>query len=124
MPEQKMIITAEEMEEACERLKVRSQTTHLTPKTAKEVYQSHFPNVKIDESLFDHDPLNVLHFTAEIQTQCQETRDEFIFKQVKPFCENAVRMVISKELLVRALTEYFENHPEEREPKEGVNEDV
>lgn len=124
MPEQKLIITAEEMEKECERLKARSQTTYLPPMTAKELYQSHFPNVKIDESLFDPDPLNVFHFTAEIKTQCQETYDEFIFKQVKPFCEDAVQRVIKKDLLVRALTEYFENHPEEREPKEGVNEDV
>ena len=112
----KLFITNEEMKQEINRLQARRQTTILP--------RQKIPDVKIDESLFDRDPLNVLHFTAEIETQCQETYDEFIFKQVKPFCENAVRMVISKELLVRALTEYFENHPEEREPKEGVNEDV
>lgn len=52
MNEQKMYITAEEMEEAVNRLKATRQTT-VIPRTAKEIYQSHFPNVKIDESLFE-----------------------------------------------------------------------
>ena len=52
MIEQKMYITAEEMEKAVNRLMATRQTT-VIPRTAKELYQSHFPNVKIDESLFE-----------------------------------------------------------------------
>lgn len=117
MIEQKQYITEEEMKKAVNRLKATRQTTVL-PGTAKERCQRVFPNVKIDESLFESDSMNVFRFTAEIQMQTHETIDEFIFTQIKPFCENTFQRVISKDLLVRALTEYFENHPEERELKE------
>lgn len=64
------------------------------------------------------DPFNMFHFTQEIEMQIQETEDDFIFKVIKPFIEGETGFCISKELLIRAITEYFDNHPEEK-PKDG-----
>ena len=45
---------------------------------------------------------------------CTVTEDleNFIFTTIKPYCEEVAKMKISKELLIRALLEYKENHPE------------
>ena len=51
----------------------------------------------------------------EIQTQAIEKMDEFIFRTIEPYCNKISERRISKNLLKRALTEYFKNHPEERE---------
>jgi hypothetical protein len=45
-----------------------------------------------------------------------EDMDNFIFKMIRPYCEDVFEMKLSKERLKRALMEYFVNHPEEREP--------
>ena len=44
-----------------------------------------------------------------------EETDKFIFATIRPYCETVTQLAISKPLLERALIEYFENHPEERE---------
>ena len=41
-----------------------------------------------------------------------EDFENFIFKTIQPYCEEVAEMKISKELLVRALLEYKENHRE------------
>lgn len=42
-----------------------------------------------------------------------ETYDNFIFEYIKPWCELKTHHVVSKRLLIRALTEFQKNHPEE-----------
>ena len=39
-----------------------------------------------------------------------ENIDEFIFETVRPFCEEKMQQRISKEVLTRALKEYFSRH--------------
>ena len=51
----------------------------------------------------------------EILTRAIEKTDEFIFRTIEPYCNTISEIRISKSLLKRALTEYFGNHPEERE---------
>ena len=46
--------------------------------------------------------------------QAKEKTDEFIFETVHPYCEQVTQCKISKRILERALIEYFQNHPEER----------
>ena len=49
----------------------------------------------------------------EILIQAAETRDDFIFSTIQPFIENKLQIIVNKNLLERALVEYFKNHPEE-----------
>ena len=51
--------------------------------------------------------------SMNLSMQVREATDEFVFQTIKPFCEGIVECKISKKLLVKALTEYFQNHPEE-----------
>ena len=50
-----------------------------------------------------------------IITRAVEETDKFIFTTIRSYCETVTQLIISKPLLERALVEYFENHPEERE---------
>ena len=51
----------------------------------------------------------------EIYMKMRETHDDFIFSTIQPHLEETMEIKINKELLVRAITEYFQNHPEERQ---------
>ena len=53
--------------------------------------------------------------TEFITVRAVEFVDDFIFETIRPCCERTARMKISKPLLKRIITEYFQNHPEERE---------
>ena len=44
--------------------------------------------------------------------QVCESYDEFIFEQIKPYCETIMKQRIPKILLIAALTEYKKNHPD------------
>ncbi len=58
----------------------------------------------------------IIHDAYEIMTiKAVETMDDFIFQTIRPYCELVSQRKISKEILKRALTEYFKNHPEELE---------
>ena len=48
----------------------------------------------------------------QIRYKVTEDYEYFIFKIIQPYCEEVTEMKISKKLLVRALLEYKENHPE------------
>ena len=62
--------------------------------------------VKLDPNVFDFGSLVIY---------AKEEADKFIFTTVQPYCELATEKKISKKILERALFEYFQNHPEERE---------
>ena len=47
-----------------------------------------------------------------IRTQITETYEDFIFEQIQPYCETVMRQKISKKLLIFALTDFKENHPD------------
>ena len=58
----------------------------------------------------------IIHDAYEIMTiKAVETMDDFIFQIIRPYCELVSQRKISKDDLKRTLTEYFQNHPEERE---------
>lgn len=58
----------------------------------------------------------IVHDEYQIVTlKAAETIDDFIFQRIDPFCEEVFQMKLNKNLLIRALTEYFQNHPESRE---------
>ncbi len=43
----------------------------------------------------------------------REEHDRFVFEQIKPWCEKETKMVVSKEILCRALTCFRDEHPYE-----------
>ncbi len=47
--------------------------------------------------------------------QAIETYEEFIFQTIRPYCELVMQRKISKKVLEQALTEYFENHPQNQD---------
>lgn len=47
--------------------------------------------------------------------QMRETQDDFIFSTISSYITNTTQIIVNKELLVRAITEYFQNHPEEQQ---------
>ena len=51
----------------------------------------------------------------KIYTQMRETQDDFIFSTISPYITDTTQIIVNKELLVRAITEYFQNHPEEQQ---------
>lgn len=51
--------------------------------------------------------------TDEITYTVQEEFDRFIFQSVEPYLEEMTKIVISKEILVRALTCFAHEYPEE-----------
>ncbi len=52
-------------------------------------------------------------FIDEIYMKMRKTQDDFIFSTIQPHLEKIMETKINKELLIRALKEYFKNHPEE-----------
>ena len=52
-------------------------------------------------------------FIDKIYMQMRETQDDFIFSTISPYITDTTQIIVNKELLNRALTEYFKNHPEE-----------
>ena len=54
-------------------------------------------------------------FIDEIYMQMRETQDDFIFSTISPYITDTTQITVNKELLVRAITEYFKNHPEEQQ---------
>lgn len=54
-------------------------------------------------------------FIDKIYTQMRETQDDFIFSTISPYITDTTQIIVNKELLVRAITEYFQNHPEEQQ---------
>ena len=51
--------------------------------------------------------------TDKIVYTVEEQFDRFIFQTVEPYLEDRMKFVISKEILVRALTCFAKEHPEE-----------
>lgn len=51
----------------------------------------------------------------KIMMEMEERKEDFIFTTIEPFLENKLQIKIDKDLLLRAVTEYFKNHPEERQ---------
>ncbi len=54
-------------------------------------------------------------FIDKIYMQVHETQDDFIFSTIIPYVTDTTQIIVNKELLVRAITEYFQNHPEEKQ---------
>lgn len=54
-------------------------------------------------------------FIDKIYMQMRETQDDFIFNTISPYITDTTQIIVNKELLNRAITEYFQNHPEERQ---------
>ena len=54
-------------------------------------------------------------FIDKMYMQMRETQDDFIFSTIAPYITDTTQIIVNKELLVRAVTEYFQNHPEERQ---------
>ena len=54
-------------------------------------------------------------FIDKIYMQMRETQDDFIFSTINPYITDTTQIIVNKELLVRAVTEYFQNHPEEKQ---------
>jgi hypothetical protein len=54
-----------------------------------------------------------LTITNEIAYTVQEEFDRFVFKTVEPYLKDVTKTVISKEILVRALICFANEHPEE-----------
>lgn len=54
-------------------------------------------------------------FIDKIYIQMRETQDDFIFNTIIPYITDTTQIIVNKELLVRAITEYFQNHPEEQQ---------
>ncbi len=52
-------------------------------------------------------------YTHEIIYQIREEQDKFIFKTVAPYCEEKTKMIISKDILTRALICFKEEHYDE-----------
>ena len=50
-----------------------------------------------------------------IMMEMEERKEDFIFTTIAPFIENKLQTKINKDLLLRAVTEYFKNHPEEQQ---------
>ena len=57
----------------------------------------------------------MLNEIGDFIIKLEETRSDFIFETIYPYCEERTRMKISKNLLIRALREYKKNHPKEFE---------
>ena len=51
--------------------------------------------------------------TDKIAYTVQEEFDRFVFQTVEPYLEEMTKIVISKEILVRALICFANEHPEE-----------
>ena len=54
-------------------------------------------------------------FIDKIYTQMRETQDDFIFSTISSYITGTTQRIVNKELLIRAITEYFQNHPEEQQ---------
>ena len=54
-------------------------------------------------------------FIDKIYMQVRETEEDFIFSTILPYITDTTQIIVNKELRVRAITEYFQNHPEERQ---------
>ena len=52
-------------------------------------------------------------FIDKIYMQMRETQEDFIFNTISPYITGTTQIIVNKELLNRAITEYFQNHPEE-----------
>lgn len=52
-------------------------------------------------------------FIDKIYMQMRETQEDFIFNTISPYITDTTQIIVNKELLNRAITEYFQNHPEE-----------
>lgn len=52
-------------------------------------------------------------FIDKIYMKMRETQEDFIFSTISPYITNTTQIIVNKELLNRAITEYFKNHPEE-----------
>lgn len=53
--------------------------------------------------------------TVDIRHEVNETVDNIIFTAISNFLERDYQIKVSKQLLIRALKEYQEHHPEEFE---------
>ena len=51
--------------------------------------------------------------TDKITYTVREEFDRFIFQSIEPYLTDIIKIVISKEILVRALTCFAHEHPEE-----------
>lgn len=54
-------------------------------------------------------------FLDKIYMKVCETEEDFIFSTISPYITETTQIIVNKELLNRAITEYFQNHPEERQ---------
>ena len=59
----------------------------------------------------------------EIVTKVAEDKENFIFETIAPFLKEKTKLTFNKQLLVDALTEFRERHPErfEEEQEDGSN---
>ena len=55
------------------------------------------------------------NFIDKIYMKVRETEEDFIFSTISPYITDTTQIIVNKELLNRAITEYFQNHPEERQ---------
>lgn len=53
---------------------------------------------------------NLFNVSYEITSQIKETQDDFIFTTLSNFLQERFEIVIPKELVVCAISEFYQNH--------------
>ena len=56
---------------------------------------------------------DITNITYTIAKQVTEETDKFIFETIRPYCEEQSKIIVSKELLKRALICFKEEHYDE-----------
>lgn len=69
------------------------------------------------ENLLLRNNMDMEELIKKIQAIAIEMEDEIIVKTILPYCETITEYEISKDILKRALFEFFANHPEEQQKR-------
>jgi len=69
------------------------------------------------ENLLFRNNMDVEELIKKIQAVAIEMEDEIIVKTIIPYCGTITEYEISKDILKRALFEFFKNHPEEQQKR-------
>mgnify|MGYP003302713268 CR=1 FL=1 len=70
------------------------------------------------ENLLLRNNMDMEELIAKIKAIAIEMEDEIIVKTILPYCGTITEYEISKDILKRALFEFFANHPEEQQKRE------
>lgn len=67
------------------------------------------------ENILLRNNMDMEELIQKIQAVAIEMEDEIIVKTIIPYCRTITEYEISKDILKRALFEFFTNHPEEQQ---------